>query len=73
MTFWTMLMIKVGAGQGKAAAEAHIKRRTTEEAAEILQREAAGWMPQRGDLLLPTGGASGDRHVAEALHYGPST
>jgi heme-degrading monooxygenase HmoA len=36
MTFWTMLMIKVKDGDAKAAAEAHTKRRSIEEAMESI-------------------------------------
>ena len=36
MTFWTMLMVKVHGGDAKAAADAHTKRRSIEEAAETI-------------------------------------
>ena len=36
MTYWTMLMIKVHDGDAKAAADAHTKRRSIEEAAESI-------------------------------------
>ena len=36
MTFWTMLMIKVKDGTAEAAAQAHTKRRSIEEAAETI-------------------------------------
>ena len=37
MTYWTMLMIKSHDGDGKTAADVHIKRRCTEEAAESIR------------------------------------
>ena len=36
MSFWTMLMIKAHDGNGEAVANAHIKRRCVEEAAETI-------------------------------------
>lgn len=36
MSFWTMLMIKAHDGNGEAVAQAHIKRRCVEEAAETI-------------------------------------
>jgi len=36
MTYWTRLMIKVHDGDAKAAADAHTKRRSIEEAAESI-------------------------------------
>lgn len=36
MTYWTMLMIKVKDGNAKAAADAHTRRRSIEEAAESI-------------------------------------
>ena len=36
MTFWTMLLIKVRDGDGKAAADAHTRRQCIEEAADSI-------------------------------------
>lgn len=48
MTYWTLLMIKSHDGDAKAAAEAHIKRRCTEEAAESIP----GFV--HGEVMLST-------------------
>lgn len=48
MAFWTMLMIKVHNGNAGAAADAHTKRRSIEEAAETIP----GFV--HGETLLST-------------------
>ena len=48
MSFWTMLMIDVREGTAEAAARAHTKRRSVEEAAETV----AGF--RHGETLVST-------------------